>query len=324
MAQIFLSYSHSDSDFVELIEPRIQRIFGEGLLWYDRKPDGLKGGQIWWTEIRRQIQECQIFLFLLSDESAVSGNCTEELREALALNKTIIPVLLETYSSKDYPVTYSQEFIHRLDEIQYVDLRNARKRKEYDDLSELWGAINRAQKTSLSRTERWLLWNQYEIIKMLQFGKDHERMVETSEQRGLSSGFEYQYNQLSSRLEDNTMSSNDGKEVHEILDMFHDLHVALELRGLRNADLNLTDEQFGQLKFGGFFTNVEQHHASYVRFLFCERNYYPFLLPEDGRLDAFEPMIPVHREMLREWRTRKGRIELTEDDVIHIANAASY
>ena len=35
MAQIFLSYSHSDSDFVELIEPR-QRIFGEGVLWYDR------------------------------------------------------------------------------------------------------------------------------------------------------------------------------------------------------------------------------------------------------------------------------------------------
>ena len=47
MAQIFLSYSHSDSDFVELIEPRIARIFGEGLLWYDRSPDGLKGGDIW-------------------------------------------------------------------------------------------------------------------------------------------------------------------------------------------------------------------------------------------------------------------------------------
>ena len=70
MAQIFLSYSHSDGDFVELIEPRIQRIFGEGVLWYDRKPDGLKGGQIWWNEIRRQIQECRhsCFCFLINQQ----------------------------------------------------------------------------------------------------------------------------------------------------------------------------------------------------------------------------------------------------------------
>ncbi len=324
MAQIFLSYSHSDSDFVELIEPRIQRIFGEGLLWYDRKPDGLKGGQIWWNEIRRQIQECQIFLFLLSDESALAGSCTEELREALVMNKTIIPVLLETYSSKDYPVTYSQAILGRLEEIQYVDLRRKSNRVKYDDLSELWGAINRARRTTLSRTERWLLWNQYEIIKMLEYGKKHQQMDQTIEQQVLSSGIEFHYGHLIF-FDDLGIEFNDGKEARMILDMFHDLHFAVEeeRNGYQKHELGLKDEELELLTFKGYLTNFEQGHAAYTYFLISNSLYSPEVFPRDRDYSSFSDMLPVYRKMLIEWQNSRSRVELTKEDVIRIAKAAT-
>ena len=88
MAQIFLSYSHSDSDFVELIEPRIARIFGEGVLWYDRADEGIKGGEIWWHRIQHEINQGQIFMYLMSDDSVRQDSwCICELQEAITQNK---------------------------------------------------------------------------------------------------------------------------------------------------------------------------------------------------------------------------------------------
>ncbi len=324
MAQIFLSYSHSDSDFVELIEPRIERIFGEGLLWYDRKPDGLKGGQIWWNEILREIQYCQIFLFLLSDESAKSEWCSKELEEAVSLNKTLIPVLLEAYSSKGYPDSYSEDILRRLEETHYVDLRNSHNRVRYDDLSELWGAINRSQRTSLSRTERWMLWNQHEILKMLKFGKEHQQMDETIEQQVLSSGIEFHYKGLIF-FNEIGIGFNDGQEARMILDMFLALHVAVELErnGYKKQELDLTNEQFELLKFRGYLTNYEQSHAAYTYFLISNSLYFPEIFSIDRKYDSLREMLPVYRRMLIEWQQSRDTVELSKEDVIRIATVAT-
>lgn len=323
MAQIFLSYSHSDSDFVKLIEPRIARIFGEGLLWYDRKPDGLKGGQIWWSEILRQIQNCQIFLFLLSDESAQSKWCTKELKEASLLNKTLIPVFLETYSSQGYPETYSEEIHRKLRETQYVDLRNSQSRIRYDDLSSLWGAINRAQRSTLSHTERWMLWNQYEIKKMLQFGKEHGREDETLEQQVLASGIEFHYKDLIF-FDEKGIPFKDSEEAREILHMFLALHVAVEMErnGYKKSELSLTGEHLKLLEFAGYATNIEQKHAAYTYFLISNSLFHPEIFQKQKEYSSIQEMLPIYRRMLLEWERSKNKFELTKDDVIRIANAA--
>ncbi len=320
MAQIFLSYSHSDGDFVELIEPRIARIFGEGLLWYDRSPDGLKGGQIWWSEILREIQQCQILLFLLSDESAKSEWCSKELEEAVSLNKTIIPVFLETYSSKDYPANYSQEAQNRLGETHYVDLRN-KSRFKYDDLSPLWGAINQAQRPSLSSTERWLLYNQYRIIGLLDNDIRKLNWDETVEQRVLSYGFEHHYDEISSFLE-SEMSFNMGRELNDILFMYGCIENARMGVGHNESAVDFSNIDETYLRFRGFDANIEPQYFGYATFLLSDLNYYEESRTNYGKYNSHCLMLPIYQRMLTAWRESKHRFCLTREDVYRIASAA--
>ena len=324
MAQIFLSYSRSDSDFVELIEPRIAQIFGEGLLWYDRKPDGLKGGQIWWSEILREIQNCQIFLFLLSDESAESEWCTKELEEAAHLHKTIIPVLLETYSSKEYPGHYSELTQHRLQETQYVDLRTE-GRDKYDDLSPLWGAINRAQRPSLSRVERWMLWNQLELLRRLGGDEVQSAMFDdTPAQQVLSHGYERNYFD-DAPFVDEEYSYNDGEEVYQILDMFYFIQNALEGVGRNETAIEVPKDDSKFLVFMGFSVNWEPNEYFFAEFLHEKKLLFQKVydkIPEGWDANSPFEMLPRYRSMLTAWRQSEDFHCLTREDLLRIADAA--
>ena len=320
MAQIFLSYSHSDGDFVELIEPRIARIFGEGVLWYDRRPDGLRGGQIWWNEIRRQIQECQIFLFLLSDESAKSKWCTKELEEAVSLNKTLIPVLLETYSSKGYPDIYSENIQRKLEEIQFVDLRG-KSRFKYDDLSELWGAINRSKDTRLSLIERWLLYNQYEIIKSLERNKDGQKIFENEVQQVLQLGYEFEYGSIMPLFEKG-ISHNDCKEVIDILNTFLAIERAkIGFEG-EASPIDVSDLEEWRISFRGFDGNFESEQYVYAKYLF-NREDLELIVPKHKDLNSGSPMMHQYRRMIRVWRMCENKVRLFREDIVRIAEAAT-
>ena len=321
MAQIFLSYSHSDSDFVALIEPRIARIFGEGKMWYDRSPDGLKGGQIWWSRIKAEIHSCQLFLFLLSDASAVSCSCTKELREALVQNKTIIPVFLETYISKDYPDTYPQSFLQRLKAIQYVDLRNSQKRIEYDDLSELWGAINRAQRPRLTPVERWILYNQYEIIKTLEVDNRSKKHYETEIQQSLLNGYVLANLRLMPMFEEE-FSFNDCKEVEDILWMFHAIELAKQdfWRIGTSFDFELVDEFF--LNFIGFDGHFESKQMQFARYLMKDCRNFETVIPKNDDFNSGTPQMPRYRRMMSAWRKSTEELKLTNEDLVRILEAA--
>ncbi len=324
MAQIFLSYSHSDSDFVELIEPRIERIFGEGLLWYDRKPDGLRGGQIWWSEILRQIQWCQIFLFLLSDESAQSKWCTKEVEEAALLHKTIIPVLLETYSSKDLPIHYSELTQDRLGDTQYVDLRS-RDRYKYDDLSALWGAINQAQRPVLSLTDRWLLWNQYELLRHIRGDQPVKDLWEESrEQYILSIGFERHFFEILPFVKDEDLPYNDGEEVIQILEMFYMIANAFNGAGQNKTVIEVSEEDREWLIYRGFRETGEFHQYHYAKYLYeHERRFENVieLVPDKFYLNSAIERLPEYRRMLTAWRQSENRFCLTLEDLERIADA---
>ncbi|MFC1961176.1 pentapeptide repeat-containing protein [Chloroflexota bacterium] len=89
MTKIFISYSRVDKPFVEELIPLLQTVYGNDSVWYDKD---IRGGTQWWPEILSQIALCDIFLYLLSNESVSSEYCNKEYQEAKRLNKFIIPV----------------------------------------------------------------------------------------------------------------------------------------------------------------------------------------------------------------------------------------
>ena len=166
MATIFISYSHSDRDLVDILAPQIRNVFGEGSCWYDTS---IQGGADWWKQIQTEIHACQVFLYLISDKSVNSIYCIDELTFALKHHKPVLQVLLPTLEVEDM-ATLPEDVQSQLRSDQYVDLRDQldNSKSYFRDLSRLWGALNglvHMRRLALSTTERWLLHNQYEILQ---------------------------------------------------------------------------------------------------------------------------------------------------------------
>ena len=89
MDKIFLSYSRTDQEAALVLEQDISEL-GQGA-WMDHQ---LSGGQVWWEEILEQIRACDIFVFLLSEDSLYSQACKLEWEYAYALRKRIVPILV--------------------------------------------------------------------------------------------------------------------------------------------------------------------------------------------------------------------------------------
>ena len=109
MAQIFISYSRVDRPFVDNFLPLLHEVYGYSSIWFDAE---LHGGQVWWDEILSQIARCDIFVFLMSNESLASTYCLAELAEARRLGKLILPVQIRARTTIPDDLTT----------IHYVDL----------------------------------------------------------------------------------------------------------------------------------------------------------------------------------------------------------
>jgi tetratricopeptide (TPR) repeat protein len=85
---IFISYSHSDRDFVDRLEADLrQREFGT---WMDRL--GLVGGHKWRRELQDAIDRSQVLLVVLSPESVASEYVQAEYGYATDEGKIVIPI----------------------------------------------------------------------------------------------------------------------------------------------------------------------------------------------------------------------------------------
>ncbi len=84
----FISYARKDSD----VASRVRRALGErGLaVWID--VEGIVAGADWDERIRRALEGCAAFVFLISPASVESAVCQRELRQAVEAHKLIIPV----------------------------------------------------------------------------------------------------------------------------------------------------------------------------------------------------------------------------------------
>jgi Tol biopolymer transport system component len=128
MSRIFISYDRDDRPFTRDLAGKLRRVYDH--VWFD---ENLYGGDEWWPEIRKQIAACDIFMFMLSEESAKSPYCRKEFDEAQSLKKEILPVRIKPIPPQNIPDFLSQ--------IQYVDMSGGEVTT--DNLIELTAAINR-------------------------------------------------------------------------------------------------------------------------------------------------------------------------------------
>jgi hypothetical protein len=88
---VFISYSRTDSDFVDRLEADLKaRGFGT---WVDRL--NLEPGEEWPDVIQRQVERCDAMVVVLSQEAVESSWVKKEYHHALALGRPIIPAQLE-------------------------------------------------------------------------------------------------------------------------------------------------------------------------------------------------------------------------------------
>jgi TolB protein len=109
MTSIFISYDRDDRPLTRQLANQLRRVYGFEQVWFD---ENIRGGEDWWDEIRKQIASRDIFMYLLSDDSAKSPYCQAEHDEAKRLSKEVLPVRIA-------PVQEIPDFLRQ---IQYVDM----------------------------------------------------------------------------------------------------------------------------------------------------------------------------------------------------------
>ena len=90
MAKIFVSYSRKDIEFAKKLTAELTK--SELDYWIDW--EGIPPTVDWWKEIEKGIEEADVFLFLISPDSAKSKICGQEIDTAVQNGKRIIPIVV--------------------------------------------------------------------------------------------------------------------------------------------------------------------------------------------------------------------------------------
>ena len=86
---IFISYSHKDKNKVYPFIAALQKKYH---VWFD---EGIHFGNEWEEEIAKKLRNCEIFIYMITENSLASDNCKDELHHARNLGKNFINVLLD-------------------------------------------------------------------------------------------------------------------------------------------------------------------------------------------------------------------------------------
>ncbi len=145
MLRFFISYSHADRLFLDLFVPILRSEYGERCVWFD---DQIPGGVDWWQTILTEISACDIFIFLMSNESLTSASCQGEFREALRLGKAILPLLARPKTDVWGNVPADMEPVLR--KINYLDL--SKGVSDTEAIVRLHGSIHYLQSSLTDRS----------------------------------------------------------------------------------------------------------------------------------------------------------------------------
>lgn len=166
----------------------------------------------------------------------------------------------------------------------------------------------------LTKTERLLLANQYEILARL--NPAFESSYYTKREVVLR-GFELETNSLFHSFDEEGLSVDGCCEVINILAMYE--HLDGSFQRLEDKDAISP----GDIQFPGFHEDTERRQFSYTnylmqdhRFMYLHRNYQK----------PSEPKLPVYRAMLTVWEPMKNRLGgvqpwLSADEILVVLEA---
>jgi sulfatase modifying factor 1 len=104
MTKLFISYRSLDSIKVNPLVGRLASLIDSEKkplyqLWQDKKD--IVSGEDWWKAILAGIDDCDVFIFMVSRESVKNKHCRAEIKYARDVNRPILPVVLEGEWSHD-------------------------------------------------------------------------------------------------------------------------------------------------------------------------------------------------------------------------------
>jgi TIR domain len=156
MNHFFISHSHEDSDFAEIMEHRLTQ--AKFTVWRDT---GICGGEDWRREIDQAIKEAFALIVVVTPEAKVSEYVTYEWSFAWGAGVKVIPVLLK-----------KAELHPRLESLQYLDFTN-RTARPWDTLM----ALLREAEESKPQVEKMAEPEEIKIENKKERGA-YERMLE--------------------------------------------------------------------------------------------------------------------------------------------------
>lgn len=98
--KVFVSYSRQDSAFVDQLTDALQ---AEDDIHVFRDTSDILPSEEWWSRLAHLIEEADTVVFCLSERSLLSDVCKREVEHAEALNKRIVPVVIERSEVKPPP-----------------------------------------------------------------------------------------------------------------------------------------------------------------------------------------------------------------------------
>ena len=161
----------------------------------------------------------------------------------------------------------------------------------------------------LTKKERLMLYNQYEILKHLE--PEEKEMYEIN-QKILSSGYKFDYDELIDFLDDET-SVEISEFVYDVLQMY---------RCINDSYDELSEEEKKEFKilntkFAGFDGNEEYQYYSYASFLLEDLGKYEESY-EGGKIsvNSHRNMLNKYTKMISKWKevyeNRYGRLTLDQ------------
>ncbi len=161
----------------------------------------------------------------------------------------------------------------------------------------------------MDRSTRLILWNQFEILKLLDptNAKDYDLKQDI-----VGTGYATQYSDVYTNISDQEASADMQRETLEVLEMFRALYNA-ELDGWKPSDPTRT-------KFGGFDGNNDDHYF-FAQFLLDQRGLYTESAP--ARNSHSSATIERYRRMISAWKKAANRYHLTETEAEAILAAVA-
>jgi uncharacterized protein YfbU (UPF0304 family) len=149
----------------------------------------------------------------------------------------------------------------------------------------------------LSKKDRLILYNQYEILKFLNSNDKHMTEQYELNQEILWNGFKHNYSDLVENM-DNDIPDHVSEFVWDVLRMYRTLNNSyLKLSEEEKKEINVSD-----IRYQGFDGNEEGKHYSYANFILEKMKHYEEIY-DNGHveLNSHANRVLLYQTMLEEW-----------------------